>query len=87
MSRPRQYRTDAPRVHGSGRKYASFKCGEFLTLVGDPSHSYVVGGILPKGQVLETLAMEQWASGTRFRTVVDGEAVEYEVSGRTMMKV
>lgn len=87
MARPREYDENAGRMHGSGRKYAVFKCGEELILTADPTHSYVVGGILPRGQVIETLAMECWASGTRFATIVDGERIEYEVSGRAMVRV
>lgn len=68
-------------------RYDMFPSGEFLTLVSDPQNCYVVGLSLNKGQVVDTLLDHNWASGTRFKTEVNGKIIEYEVSGASMIKV
>lgn len=67
--------------------YDLFPSGDFMTLIADPQECYVTGLRLTKGQVIDTLLDRNWASGTRFRTEVRGETIEYEVSGPTLVKV
>ena len=69
-----------------GRIIVPFECGETLTIIEDPAHCYMVGGVYPKGHVAVTLHEKCWANGTIFRTVTeDGWLIEYKVYGRAFI--
>lgn len=87
MPRKKKSHSSSIQAHGNGRLYRPFPCGEFLKLVKDPGKCYIVGNSFPKGQVIETLALEQWFNGTRFETQVEGLTVLYEVNGREMHQI
>ncbi len=88
MGRPKKnFPSSSRRAKGDGSRYSWFKSGETLTLSADPRRCYTLGGVFSRGQFIETLALGCWASGTRFTTEIDGKTIEYEVSGKTMIKI
>lgn len=67
--------------------HAPVQCGETMTLTADPAECYMTGLRMSSRQIIDTLLDGNWASGTRFKTEVRGKMLEYEVVGRTLMRV